>query len=146
MLQWFRSALSPTLTFAQITDEWLQTTKHRLRPSWHVAAARILRRDVVPFLGSMRADRIGRRDVAQVIARCMQRGSPSIANHALALIRIVLNWGIASGRLDATHDPTRGLKKHRLPARERVLSAGELRRVWCVSEGLGDYGRTSSTC
>jgi integrase len=141
MLQWFRNALAPTLTFAQITDEWLLATEHRLRPSWHSAAARILRREVLPFLGSMPADRIGRRDVTQVIARCMQRGSPSIANHALALIRIVFNWGIASGRLDAAQDPTRGLKKHRLPPRERVLSGDELGRVWCASEGLGDYGR-----
>ena len=140
LIRLLRARFAPSPTFAQLADEWLTATERRLRPSWHGAARRIIRQDILPLLGTLRADRIERRDVVKAMNRCTERNALAIANHTLALIRIILNWGIASGRLDPQSDPTRGLKKHPVRARERILNESELRAIWHAS-GDDDHGR-----
>ena len=70
------------------------------RPGWHAAVARILRRDVLPYLGETLADRITWQDIAGLVSRVEERGHTSKANHTLVVCRNVLRWSIDTGRVD----------------------------------------------
>jgi integrase len=126
---------SSSPTFSQLSDEWLADAEKRLRPSWLAESRRLLKRDLAP-LSTLRIDKISRRDIAHLLESI---AAPGTANHSLALSRAIFNWGIATGRAES--NPAQGLKKRYLAARERVLSVGELQRVWEATIDLGDYGR-----
>jgi integrase len=125
----------PHLTFAQLAQQWLDDSAQRLRSSWHSECGRLLARDLRE-LGELRADKVSRRDIARVLEGI---AAPGIARNALAIVRCIFRWSLATGRLD--QDPTLGLRRRAARARERVLSEGELRAIWSACEPLDDYGR-----
>lgn len=125
-----------TPTFQDLTSQWLDESRSRLRPKWHNEAKRLSERDLAP-LGSQRADRITRRDVSHILTAIE---SPAMANKCQAVVSVVFSWAIATGRLDCGN-PAKGLRKRPVPSRERTLSEAELSRVWTATMELEDYGR-----
>jgi integrase len=102
-------------------------------------AQRLLDRDILPNLGTVRAEVVSKGDVMRVVEAIADRGSLTVADRALGLIRAVYNWACATGRLE--RNPTTGLKK-RNPGRPktRVLSFTEIRTFWHASEDLPRMG------
>lgn len=127
---------SRTPTFRDLTSQWLDEARSRLRPKWHNEAKRLSERDLAP-LRSQRADRITRREVSRILTAIE---SPAMANKCQAVVSVVFSWAIATGRLDCGN-PAKGLRKRPVPSRERTLSEAELSRVWTASMELEDYGR-----
>ena len=97
------------------------------KPSSVAADARNLRNHILPALGRMKLDRIGRPEVARFHADMAAK--PGAANRCLALLSKMMNlaemWGL---RPDGTN-PVRHLEKYPERKLERYLSSAELARL-----------------
>ena len=130
-----------TQLFPDALDSFVEThCKRRNRISTATVTERLLR---TVFLSDwkhrMIAD-ITRADVIDVIETLMERGTPSAANHAFAVVRKFFNWCVERGEIEVS--PCAGLKLPNRPtSRDRVLSDHELVTVWQASEREGyPYG------
>lgn len=90
---------------------------------------RAFARDVLPYLGSLHADAISRKQIADVLHRIVERGSGRQANVTLSNLRQCFGWAIGAGLLET--DPTSHLKKEAFGGkeepRERHLSEDEIK-------------------
>lgn len=92
-------------------------------------AQRLLDADILPTIGSHRAEAVTRQHVMSVVEPVADRGSFVVADRVLGLIRAIYNWAIATGSLEV--NPTLGLKKRNASRpRDRVLSNDEIHTIW----------------
>jgi integrase len=79
---------------------------------------------------------IKRSDIVRVLDKLVAEGAPTRANRALAAIKKLMNWCIDRGTVETS--PVAHLKMPtKEVARERVLSADELRMCWHMAEAEG---------
>lgn len=79
---------------------------------------------------------IKRSDIVHVLDKLVAEGTPTRANRALAAIKKLMNWCIDRGTVETS--PVAHLKMPtKEVARERVLSAEELRLCWHMAEAEG---------
>jgi integrase len=79
---------------------------------------------------------IKRSDIVRVLDKLVAEGTPTRANRALAAIKKLMNWCIDRGTVETS--PVAHLKMPtKEVARERVLSADELRLCWHMAEAEG---------
>lgn len=103
--------------------------------------ARILRSEFVPSWKGKTLSQINRSDVVRCLDKIRDRGSPIMANRALAAVRKMFNWHVGRAELEAS--PCKGLAA---PAqersRDRVLSDEELVKVLTSARNRNDvYGQ-----
>lgn len=98
--------------------------------SWK-ADARIIKRDLVPAIGNMKALTVKRADVRQILRTILERDAPIAANRTLELVRMIYKWAIEEDIGGVEHNPCEGITR---PAeersRDRVLSAEEIKALW----------------
>lgn len=138
MLHNLVNLIRPRPTFRDLSDRWLADKEHELRPQWFLQARRILRSDIIPWIGERPAHRLQRREIAQIAERIEGRGSPRVAGMALVITRSIVRHGIGKGLIDV--DPTIGLKAAQVRQRDRVLTHNEIRAIWRAA-GDDDHGR-----
>jgi integrase len=93
----------------------------------------LLRRDVLPFWATRPVREITRPDVIELIDRVADRGARVHANRVLAAVRVLFNWALSRGVIEAS--PAAGVKAPGAETvRERVLSEDELREVWRAAD------------
>jgi integrase len=105
----------------------------KLRKSSWKKDEQILNREVIPFIGRMRATEVTRADIRdQVLKRIIQRDAPVRANHTLEIVRKMYNWAIQEK--DFTFNPAALLPKPggTRPSRTRYLLPAELPRFWAA--------------
>ncbi|MFM9847700.1 MAG: tyrosine-type recombinase/integrase [Hyphomicrobiaceae bacterium] len=128
-----QSVSTPSPTFQELSEQWADAKARTLRPDWVKEARRILRRDVLPYLGEMRADAVTRRDVSAVLERITARGAMQISAHALRVTHGIYAWAQETGRYSGAN-PARGMRvQHAGTPRDRVLSDDEIRAVWEIA-------------
>ena len=121
-------------SFEELAQAYLREHEKRLARGgkaggWSVEVRRLLRADILPVIGTHRAETLTKRQVMDVIEPIVERGSYVTADKVLALVRAIYNWAAGTGRLDV--NPTFGLKKRNAAhPRERVLSDVEIRTLW----------------
>jgi integrase len=121
-------------TFAKLAERYL--TEHERRNARNGRrsqstdqAERILCADILPVIGSHRAEAVTKQQISEAVEAAADRGSFVIADRILGLIRAIYNWGIATGALEV--NPTMGLKKRNTSRpRQRVLDDDEIRALW----------------
>jgi len=119
---------------ADLVTEFLD--RHAAQNRSAPETTRIMRREVLPYLGGKTVVEVSKRDVIALLDRVRERGSPIMANRVLAAVRKFFNWCIARGLLDVS--PCAGLQAPaRESARHRVLSDDELRAVLVSARTLG---------
>ncbi len=119
-----------SLTFEEFAEQYLRRhARLRKRPNSLKNDLGVLKRDILPGFGRRLAAEISIHDVVQLVDDIVDRGSPSVANKALSLIRAIYNWGLSRGVV--TSNPAWGVRK---PApdrpRDRVFSDEEIRAFW----------------
>jgi len=123
-----RREAKQALTFETLAERWLERHAKIKKRSWQ-EDERMLRSNLLPALGAMKAEAITKSDVLRVIHGIMDRGASYQANRNLALVRTVFNWGLDHDLI--TVNPALRIP---MPAEEvqrtRVLSGDEIRRVW----------------
>lgn len=111
-----------------LVDEYLE---RHAKPNKRSASEdeRILKKDILPRWGKMKAKSIGKKDVIELLDAILERGSPIIANRTLACIRKMFNWAHSRDLLDSS--PCLNIKApSREARRDRVLTREEITSLW----------------
>jgi len=110
-----------------------------------------IRVHIVPALGEVLADVVGREQVRTLVRKAMvrvprgngprdrPRGGKEAARTALGVFRKMINWGMRERLLKRADNPATGMEDN-LPKKrqkERVLSLEEARIAWRAAETLG---------
>ena len=121
------------LAFAAYAESFIDLYLKKRWKQWTLGAG-VLRREAVPVLLSKPLPSIKRSDLAGVWDRTQDR--PAIARMTHATLRKLFRWAVSRGDLDRS--PLEGVEAPPpVPARERVLTDGELAMIWASCEPLG---------
>ena len=118
-----------------VEGQWKEAHFDRYRTSTKKGVRSLLASQILPVFGSKPLDRIAPAQVRRWFDR-YSRIAPGNANHALALLRQIMNLAIACGHVEA--NPTRGVKRNRRQALSRFLSREEIGRL---HRTLDDHSR-----
>ena len=115
------------------TEKYL---KRHVGPGWAREAERLLRKEILPVIGSKRLRDVRRADAIDILDSIVDRGAPFTANRALAVLTRLGNWAvereiIAASPFDRIKPPAVEI------SRERVLSDDEIKLVWGAFESVG---------
>ena len=98
----------------------------RCKPSTQKAERWVLNAQLLPTFGSLPLDQITRAGVTRWFDE-YSRTAPGGANHALSVLRRILNNAVVCGHLDT--NSARGIKRNPRPKLTRFLSREEVRRL-----------------
>ena len=127
-------------TFGGLARYFLERQAPRLRPNTLDAWTRITRVEIIPAFGEREATSIKRSEIRAFVQGIVERGTPYWANRVFEVVRRIFNWAVEEDLLEAS--PCVGLKKPGVElARDRVLTAEEIARVWRVLDQEGPVGQ-----
>ena len=121
-------------TFKDLADEYIEKYAKPNKRSWK-EDQRNLNKDVLPRWKDLKANKIQRRDVINLLDSILDRNAPVLANRILALIRKVFNFGIERDILE--YNPCHNIKRpidEKKRQGQRVLTFDEIRNVWLAIE------------
>lgn len=121
--------------FDAFVDEFVSTYCKPRNRTWS-ETERLLKREFVPQWGARPIHRIARNDIHQALDSIIARGSPALANAALAAVRKLFSWAVERGHLESSPCASIGSPSP-LVSRDRVLKDDEIVRIW---SGSGDMG------
>jgi integrase len=123
-------------TVETIKDLYLAAQAKRLKPRSYEEVERHLTNHA-RALHSLPVDKVSRRDVAELLSNIATESGPVAANRVRSSISAMLNWAMKAGRAES--NPAAFTPKENEKPRERVLTSGELAKVW-TSLPEGDFG------
>lgn len=89
---------------------------------------RILKNEVYPEIGRMKAEAVKRRDILNIIEAKADEGKGAQSNSILAVVRKMFNWAVDSDYLGAS--PAVGIKpRGKAVKRDRILSYAEVEKI-----------------
>ena len=109
-----------------VAGDWKQAHFNRYKPSSRRTASWLIDGQLLPAFGVKPLDRIAPAQVRRWFDT-YSRTAPGNANHALGLLRQIMNFAVACGHIDA--NPARGVKKNPRLALTRFLSREEIGRL-----------------
>lgn len=121
-------------TFEDLVHEYLERHAKVKKKSW-AEDERILKREFVPAWGNCKARLISRREVIATLDKIVGRGSPILANKALAVLRKTFNFGIQRDILEL-NPCWKVAAPAKEKSRDRVLTEDEIRLFWGAIEKL----------
>ncbi len=131
-----RNAPPEADTFEDAFEDFLERHAGKLRPATRGEYARIFKKLLRPRWGRRRLADLAKADVIRLIDAVMDAGTPSAANHALAVLKKFFGWCVERDLLEAS--PCVGVKRpHKERARDRVLGDDELRAIWNACDPIG---------
>jgi integrase len=123
-----RSEDRRTLTIAELIDVFLSEhveSKRRTGTARHYRD--VLKRIVAPAIGTMKADKVKRLDLARLHLKWKR--TPYQANRILAVVGSMYSFAGKRGLVSEGVNPARGIEKYAEDGRERFLSTEELVRL-----------------
>lgn len=114
-------------TLEAFVEEFIEKYSKPNKKSWK-EDQRLLDKEVIPRMGLLRLDEIGRRDVVELLDKVRDRGAPIMANRLLAVVRRMFKFSIERGILEVS--PVIHIKAQAEKSRERVLTDDEIKLVW----------------
>jgi len=119
-------------TVNDLADEYMEKWAKPRKRSWK-KDERMLKSDVLPFIGRKKAADVTRRDILLILDTVMERGAPISANRTLAVVRKMFRFGLSRDLVP--HNPCEAVQA---PAKEnqrdRVLSIPEIKTFWTTLE------------
>ena len=118
-----------------VEGEWREAHFTRYRPSTRKGVHHLLSCRILPAFGPKRLDRITPARIMRWFD-AFSRTAPGNANHALALLRQIMNFAVACGYIEK--NPTQGIRPNPRPRLTRFLSreeTGRLHRVLDAQTG-----------
>ncbi|MCE7028919.1 tyrosine-type recombinase/integrase [Jiella avicenniae] len=123
-----KRARREAMTVADLAALYVERYAKRNKKSW-AEDERVLRVDVLPIIGRMKAVAVKRRDLLDIIDAKAEAGKLTQSTHTLAVVRKMFGWAVDEEYLEVS--PAAGIRPRAKPVqRDRVLSADEVRRVW----------------
>jgi len=128
---------SPTDRVKDVAPVFVE--KHAKRKAgalWAAETERLLRVEIVPKLGTRRLSEITKAHTHDLLDEIVDRGSPTTANRALAVLKKLGNWSVERGFVAVS--PFAGIKPPAPErARDRVLCDAEIGVAWRAFETVG---------
>ena len=115
-----------------VEGEWKEAHFERYKPSTKRTASYLLRGPLLPEFGSKRLDRITHAQLRRWFDG-FSRTAPGNANHALNLLRQIMNFAVACGHVEK--NPAQGIRPNRRPRLTRFLSREEIGRLHRALDG-----------
>ena len=109
-----------------VDGEWKLAHFKRYKPSTKKGVRALLETRLLPAFGASPLDWIAPAHVRRWFAD-FSRTAPGNANHALSLLRRIMNFAIARGHIEK--NPTQGIRPNRRPPLTRFLSREEIGRL-----------------
>ncbi len=109
-----------------VMEDWLPARRGHCSQGWGERVDRMIRTRLLPALGALRLDRIGRPHVERWFDN-MSRKTPGAANIALAVLRQIMGAAKAAGYVGT--DPVAGVRPNPGRKMTRFLSAEEIARL-----------------
>jgi len=126
-------------TVNDLADEYMEKWAKPRKRSWK-KDGRLLKLNVLPFIGRKKAADVTRRDIILILDTVMERGAPISANRTLAVVRKMFRFGLTRDLVP--HNPCEAIEA---PAKEnqrdRVLNVTEIKKLWKTLE-KGDLEMT----
>ncbi|WP_198375112.1 site-specific integrase [Neoroseomonas rubea] len=124
------------LTLAALVDDWAALHLAHRRPRYRAEAVRALRHAFAVHL-TKPAARLTKAEVVAVLDGLTKGGHAAMAGRTLAYGRACYTWAVKRGRLPS--NPFAGVPVAAgVLARERVLSAEEVGRIWNAAMGMAE--------
>lgn len=121
-------------TIGVLLDRFLERhVRRNLKASTSREVVRLIDREIRPRWQSRKVQSVTRRDVVALLDSIADRGTETLANRVLALVRKFFNWLVSRGVIDVS--PAAGVKAPATEnSRDRVLSDDEIRWLWKATE------------
>ena len=115
-------------TFKALTEEYIERYAKPNKKSWR-EDQRIIKYDLLPYFGAIRAKEITRKDVTALLER-KATTSPVQANRTRSLLNKIFRWAIPKGYVE--HNPVYLTEQPggKPKERDRVLSEKEIKAFW----------------
>lgn len=135
-----KRAYKSSNTVAEVADEYLRL--YAVQKATAEFDRYVVEKDLKPTIGSMKMVDIARRHIQEVVKRPLERGSGTMANRTLEIVRKLFGWAIEQGHIDT--NPAEGISKPtKEKARSRALSDAELKLVWHGLDSLSEQSRAA---
>jgi integrase len=119
-------------TFGELAASYMELHAKPKKDTWQ-EDLRILNLDLLPAWRRMPAARIGRREIAALLDKIVERGAPVMANRTRALISKLYAWGKTRGHVES--NPATDVEKPgEEGSRDRFLSVPEIQTLWTLWE------------
>ena len=128
-----------------LIEAYLRHTRPRQRPRSYVETERHLRKNAAP-IHHERAEAVRRGDIAALLDRVSKSSGASTANRCRAALSAMWSWGLRTGQINSDSNPVAFTIPNPEKPRTRNLTDDELRGVWSVTDGEGDYDRIVRLC
>ena len=127
-------------TVAEMAERYLeQHVAVRCKPTTAVQRRFVLRKHILPALGSLPLEAVGRDHIADLHYRL--RATPTTANSAVAILSRIFNFAETRGLTTEGGNPCRFVVKYKERKRERFLSDDEFDRLGRVLTEMESEGR-----
>jgi hypothetical protein len=123
-----RAAERGTPTIAELSEHFLaEHVETKRKPDTAAFYRHILDKIVVPEIGTSKADKVTRTQIARLHAKL--RTKPFQANRMLAVVGSMYSFAVRSGAVPEGTNPVRKIDKFKEHRRERYLTGSELERL-----------------
>ena len=127
-------------TLAELAERYLREhVEVRCKPLTIRGYRHIVRKRILPRLGRLRVQELGREHVAALHYRL--RRTPAAANDAVGALSRMFNRAEAWGLVPAGSNPCRFVKRYRTRRHERFLTEDEFRRLGATLDALQAAGK-----
>ena len=118
----------PELTLAELSERFLRThVKVHCKPSTVATYRCVLDRHILPTLGAMSINEVGRREISALHHRL--RDTPAMANRTVKVLSRMFSLAEAWERLPPGRNPCRSVRRYKERSCERFLTPEEFRRL-----------------
>jgi integrase len=128
-----RKAQRTAGTFEELATRYREEHAKKHNRSW-VQADYLVRKNLLPAWGKLRAADISRADVKAMLAHIASR---SVANQTLAAASAIFSWAIREEVGGVTVNPCSKVRRNETRSRERVLADSEVPLVWAAFDHAG---------
>ena len=123
-----RRAQKQAVTVEELGGLFIDKYSKRHKKTW-AEDERLLRVEVYPEIGRMKAEAVKRRHLLDIIEAKAEAGFIAQSTQILAVVRKMFNWAVDNDYLQSS--PATGIKpRGRAVKRDRVLSEKEVREIW----------------
>lgn len=121
------------MTVEALGGLYIEKYAKRNKKTW-AEDERLLKVEVYPAIGKMKALAVKRRDVLDIVEAKADAGYMAQSTQILAVVRKMFNWAVDTEHVATS--PAAGIKpRGKAVRRDRVLTSGELRTVWNALTG-----------
>ena len=118
----------PALTVADLAERFMRVhVETHLKPSTATSYRHILKKHILPALGGMEIEQVGRAQVSAL--HHSLRGAPSMANGSVGLLSKMFSLAETWELIPPGNNPCRAVRPYSMRRRERFLSDEEFRRL-----------------